>query len=178
MTTNLDKDIVEGFRQESNALLAELIDVVDRIEVSQGEFPSKLLEEFSQKIDRIMGAAKTLVVSFGAHPGLERIGKLSELCKALGYQAASKKVTALLPLFAAFWSETIEVIQELLGELEDSARSEQIAKSFSAVLQKRLEWLAAKVAAAPAPGQTAEGALDAKTAEAQIRELLKSLTSG
>jgi len=175
MTTNLDKDIVEGFRQESNALLAELIDVVDRIEMSKGEFPSKLLEEFSQKIDRIMGAAKTLVVSFGAHPGLERIGKLSELCKALGYQAASKKVTALLPLFAAFWAETIEVIQDLLAALEDSGRSEQIAKSFSAVLQKRLEWLAGKVAAAPAP---ADAALDAKTAEAQIRELLKSLTSG
>lgn len=159
-------------------MLAELIDVVDQIETSQGEFPSKLLEEFSQKIDRIMGAAKTLVVSFGAHPGLERIGKLSELCKALGYQAASKRVMALLPLFAAFWADTIEVIQDLLGALEDSDQSEQIAKSFSAVLQKRLEWLAAKVAAAPAPGQTGQAAIDAKTAEAQIRDLLKSLTSG
>ncbi len=137
-------------------MLEELIDVVDQIETSQGEFPSKLLEEFSQKIDRIMGAAKTL----------------------LGYQAASKRVLALLPLFAAFWADTIEVIQDLLGALEDSDQSEQIAKSFSAVLQKRLEWLAAKVAAAPASGQTGQAAIDAKTAEAQIRDLLKSLTSG
>ncbi len=144
---DLDPEIINGFKAESNQLLQELTEAVDKLEDSAlgEEFPSTLLEEFSQKVDRIMGAAKTISMMAPGHEGLVRIGKLSEVCKHVGYKAAERKEVLLLPLFAAFWSDVIEVIQNLLNVLEDDAKTAQISQQFSPVLQKRLEWLASKL---------------------------------
>ena len=164
----INQEILGFFREESAQVLAELMIVVEKLESSRGAFPSPLMEEFSQKIDRIMGASKTIGLDAPNHLGLQRIGKLAELCKIMGYKAADKKSSALLPIFAAFWSDTIEVIEELLGALEDDQKTQQIVKSFSAVLQKRLEWLMAKIE----PQKAAETVQENVKA---VQDLLKSL---
>lgn len=161
----LDKDILNGFQEESNQLMEELSVVVERLEERTAEFPTQLMEEFSQKIDRIMGAAKTLTMMEPSHQGLQRIGKIAELCKKLGYKAAERKNPALVPIFAGFWADTLEVVSSLIQAVDDEARSATLAQSFSAVVQKRLEWLASKVLGdAKATG----GALD-------VQALLKEL---
>lgn len=141
----LDKEIVDGFREEANQLMAELTAVIEQLETPSVDFPSALMAEFAQKIDRIMGAAKTISLMDPDHMGLVRIGSLAEICKRLGYQAAETKNPKLVPIFAAFWADVIETIQGMLDTLGDATACAGIAKSFGGVLQKRLEWLAKQV---------------------------------
>lgn len=143
---SLDTDILNDFRSETNGLLAELNEIVEKLEEEAAKsFPSALLEDFAQKIDRIMGAAKTLSLMEPGHLGLQRIGKLGEICKHIGYKAAEKSAIALIPYCTAFWADTIEVIGDLVKTVDDAEKNAEVARSFSQVLQKRLEWLGSRV---------------------------------
>jgi chemotaxis protein histidine kinase CheA len=138
----LDMDILRSFNEESRQLLDELSEVLGRIEQSKGEFPTALFDEFAQKIDRIMGSAKTIGVHVPSHQGLIAIGKLAELCKYVGYKAAQKKDVRLVPICAAFWADTLENLNTLMENLENQPRSAEIAQGFTDVIQTRLKWLA------------------------------------
>jgi chemotaxis protein histidine kinase CheA len=156
MVRMLDKELLEGFQEESRGLLAELEAVVEALEEVSGRFPSAELEQFAQRIDRIMGAAQTLNQLEAGHLGLVRIGALAQLCKRLGYKASESKREALVPIFAAFWADTLEVLSELVDNLQDEARSKVVANAFATTLEKRLTWLGEKLqkmapAAAPGP---------------------------
>jgi chemotaxis protein histidine kinase CheA len=154
---DIDPSILDDFRKESKQLLAELTELVERLEESAGDFPAELLKEFSQKIDRIMGAAKTIGMMAPSALAFQKIGKLAELCKALGYNAAGSQAVVLLPFFAAFWSDTIEVIENLVDNIADEAKVSQINQRFSGVLQKRLEWLSGRVASVKSSAAAAAG---------------------
>jgi chemotaxis protein histidine kinase CheA len=169
----MDKEIVEGFREESKQILNDLGAIVESLEDPQvGTFRQEL-SEFAQKIDRIMGAAKTLSLADPNHLGLQRIGKIAELCKVLGYRAAESGSAKLVPFFAAFWADTLDVVTEMIDSLEDVAECDRIATEFSSVVQKRLEWLANKLATTPVEGS----ALISSKNEAKdaINEILKDL---
>jgi hypothetical protein len=144
----LDKELLTAFQDESTGLLNELSAITEKLEDSAktGDFPTELLKEFSQKIDRIMGAAKTMGTADPGNLGLERISRLAELLKFIGYKAADQKNIKLLPIFAAFWNDAVSTCQELVSSLEDEAKTRKIAKEFLPILQKRLEWLKTKVA--------------------------------
>ena len=92
-----------------------------------------------------MGAALTLVEIEPGHFGLEKIGKIAELCKSLGYKAAAAKNPKLLPIFASFWEDSLEVVDDLLINLEDHQKSKVICENFASIVQKRLEWLGEKL---------------------------------
>ena len=153
----LDTEILNGFREESNQLTKELMDVVEKLEDVEKEdpFPGALLEEFSQKVDRIMGAAKTISMFDPDHQGLKRIAAIAELSKRLGYRAAEQKRSALVPIFAGFWADTTEVLQELIEVLDDEVESARLAKAFSSVVEKRLQWLSDQMTAQPVAGAPA-----------------------
>lgn len=141
----MDEEILSGFKQESQEILVELEKLIELMEANPQNPFEKELPEYSQKIDRIMGAAKTLSMEAPEHLGLKRIGAITALCKQLGYNAGLTKDPRLLPFFAAFFADTLEVLQELVGVVEDEAKSKEISQQYSSVLQKRLEWLASKV---------------------------------
>ncbi|HAR41560.1 MAG TPA: hypothetical protein DCS07_02845 [Bdellovibrionales bacterium] len=164
----INQEILGYFKEESAQVLKELNEIVNSLDAPHKEFPSRLLEDFSQKIDRIMGASKTIGLEIPDHLGLQRIGKLAELCKLLGYKAAEKKVSQFVPIYAAFWGDTLEVIENLLSSVEDLEKTEKIVKSFSAVLQKRLEWLLTRVEPKKAAATVTEHVN-------QVQDLLKSL---
>lgn len=143
----IDKEILDDFRKESAQLLGELEKVVSDLEDNDGkEFPEEQLKEFSQKIDRIMGAAKTILVMDPGHEGISFLANISEMCKTMGYQAAALRKTALVPIFAGFWAETVETMLEILKHIDASAPTRELIQSSSAVIQKRLAWLAERVA--------------------------------
>jgi len=168
--SEVDKDILDGFREESKTLVAELEETVESLEGARSEFPAQQLEEFAQKIDRIMGAAKTLLTMAPEHPGLKAIATLSEISKRIGYQAAKKKQQNVIPLFAAFWADMIESIDELLDLLDDPKKSDSYVKTSVKVLQSRLEWLSEKVGT---PGGTTS--TEDATQDPEIAALLASL---
>lgn len=142
----MDAEIIAEFRNESNPLLGELGGYVEELEEFEGgDFPSATLENFAQRVDRIMGAAKTIGMTEPEHEGLQAMGKIAELCKYTCYQAAKLRLAALLPVFAAFLADAVEMLQELLDGIEDEARVQKARQTFAPVLQKRLEWLSQKV---------------------------------
>ena len=166
----MDAEILEGFREEANQILKELAPVVEALEEAASVFPADRLTEFAQKIDRIMGAAKTLGMLNPDHQGLKRIGLITEICKALGYKASEIKRSEVLPLFAAFWADTLDVVSELIDVLEDEVKSAAIADRFSLVLQKRLKWLSEKLAAFESTATAAKG-----SEQIDVDALLKEL---
>ncbi|OFZ18068.1 MAG: hypothetical protein A2X94_02530 [Bdellovibrionales bacterium GWB1_55_8] len=168
----IDKEILNTFVEETNQLLEELTTIVENLELANhqpGKFPVELMSDFSQRIDRIMGAAKTISMVAPQHPGFIRIGRLAEICKIIGYKAAETQSAQLLPIFAAFWSDTIEVTQNLVNAISDPRKTDEIVRSFPPVLQKRLEWLLSRTNATA----TQQQPFDQKAEEA--RKLLKSL---
>ena len=139
----IDQEILSGFKDESNQLLKELGAIIEKFEESGTNVTPELASEFALKIDRIMGASKTLAVMEPTHQGFPRIGKLSEICKTIGYKTAEKKDPALTPFFTAFLADTVEVIEKLIGNIDNAEETAKIVQSFTPVLEKRLQWLAA-----------------------------------
>jgi len=144
---NIDPEILKEFRAESKGLLDELDAIIEKLEETepQAAFPEALLLEFAQKIDRIMGAVKTMALLEPNHVGFALIGKLAELCKSIGYKAVDKKNSAMLPIFSGFWADTIETIDSLLRCIEDPVETRRIAQAFPPVLAQRLAWLKSKI---------------------------------
>lgn len=144
MSNGLGKEIVKEFQLESKSLIRELEALVETLEEHEDtvEFPSNTLSEFAQRIDRIMGAARTIATFDPKHVGLKRVGSLCALCKRLGYTAAEKQDARLLPIFAGFWADTLENVEVLIDAVEDPARSTAAVQKTTEVLQKRLAWLA------------------------------------
>lgn len=144
---DMDKEILDDFRAESMGLIDELEGVVDELEeAGEAEFPAGQLRDFSQKIDRIMGAAKTLLTLAPGHPGITFLADISEMCKTMGYQAAALQRSSLVPIFAGFWAETLEMMREVFQLLASEAEVKALVEKRSALLRRRLEWLAEKVA--------------------------------
>jgi hypothetical protein len=154
----IDLDILNGFREESRQLLNELTQIVEALERPSATFPTQALEDYSQRIDRIMGAAKTLLLLSPDHIGLQSIGKISEICKSMGYRAANRGIPAMIPIFAAFWMDVIEVLSDLLDVLDNREKTISKAKEFCPVLQRRLEWLLQKVDGAKGAPEKVHGA--------------------
>ncbi len=113
-----------------------------------------------------MGAAQTLGVMYPANIGLKEIGKIAALCKAMGYKVSEIDAPELLPLFCAFWSDTIEVLSEIIDHLENAEEVSKIAGNFVPVVRKRLEWLSSKIKTV-SPKET--------TANQDLNELLNAL---
>lgn len=150
----LDKEILQDFQTESEGLMDELEAVVEELEdaAGSGTFPDAKMKEFAQKVDRIMGTAKTLLTMGPGHSGITFLANVSEMCKTMGYQAVALQRAPLLPIFAGFWAETVEVMREVLAALTAADGGKSVVAARSAHLEKRLQWLAEKVA----PGNEAE----------------------
>jgi len=167
----IDKEVLDGFREEALQLLGELEAITEALESAGAKFPAGELEQFAQKIDRIMGAAQTLNQLAPEHQGLQRVGAITQLCKSLGYKAAAAKASSLVPFFAAFWADTLEVLEELIENLDDDAKSKELAGAFANTLQNRLKWLGEKVQKV---SPNASGA-PAIASASEIEQLLKNL---
>ncbi len=159
----MKKEIVELFQNETLGLVRDLEASAARMkECGIMEFPESELRDFAQKIDRVMGAAKSLEDSVPGKAGLKLIGEMSETCKTVGYQAAALKRASLAPFFADFCIEALSVIARLVATLHDEGASRTIVDG-TAKLQGRMKWL--REMAAPTDDEE----------RAKVSELLKRL---
>jgi len=97
-------ELVQEFCQDVRAILEELSPLIDSIEFKNIR-PSDL-ESFGQKVDRIMGAAKSL--------GYESIGTISELCKAVSYKASQSQDPNLVRIVTGILAEALEALSVLV----------------------------------------------------------------
>jgi hypothetical protein len=99
------------------------------------------LEEFGQKVDRIMGSAKTMEMTCDNPDEFEMIGRYAELCKVIGYKGSQIDNNAELVnvtvglLFDA--TETLEKLIEMVGKDHTMERGQVISEPFL----ERLKWL-------------------------------------
>jgi chemotaxis protein histidine kinase CheA len=126
-------EAVDEFCIETNQLLEELEDILEKFEDSPTE--TALLEKYGQVIDRIMGAAKSL--------GAIKIGTICEFGKIIGYKSAQCNDSTLQEIVTAFLFDTNEVLLELIKSVEIS-REEKFDSFDIDGFIKRLEWLKEK----------------------------------
>jgi len=103
-------ELIQEFCQDVRAILEELSPLIDSIEFKNTR-PGDL-ESFGQKVDRIMGAAKSL--------GYESIGTISELCKAVSYKASQSQDPNLVRIVTGILAEALEALSVLVKSLENN----------------------------------------------------------
>ena len=141
----VDKEIIDSFKEEAKNILEELVVVIEKLEEHEGEFPRTLLEEFANKTDRIMGTANTFFTQFPDQEVFRQIGNFGALCKATGYKASTLNHNILIPIFASFWADTIEIMSELCSNVDQPEKLQEINRENAPVLQRRLTWLAEQI---------------------------------
>jgi chemotaxis protein histidine kinase CheA len=127
-------EIVQEFCQESRLILSELDLLLEGLELNPSDFKS--LEVFGQKVDRIMGAAKSLE--------FHQMGIISEFCKTISYKSAQSKNTDLVTIVVAFLFEAIEVLKDMFNNLENNKPAE-LGPAFIKTILSRLEFISGRL---------------------------------
>jgi chemotaxis protein histidine kinase CheA len=127
-------ELVQEFCLETNTIISELESLLEKLESNPSDF--YLLETFGQKVDRIMGAAKSLEYL--------TIGTLTEFCKTISYKSAQSKNTELIIIVVAFLFEAVDALKEMSQSLS-SKGEEQLDPVTSKTIFSRLEFISQKL---------------------------------
>ncbi len=130
----MDEEILQEFCLETKVLLSELDALLEDLELNPEKF--KLLEIFGQKVDRIMGAAKSLE--------LTQMGLISEYCKTLSYKSAQSKNRELVIIVIAFLFEAVEKLKEMISALSTNKSAELNPSTIKTILG-RLEFIGGRL---------------------------------
>jgi len=137
----LDKSILDDFVTESLNLVDQCIELLETIESDPSEVEK--LSEFANRIDRVMGGAKSLALSVPAEHALHLIGDYCAICKSVGYQGASiVNNDQLYNVTVALLLDAVEMVKTLFSKL-DTGR-EELKKIFSMTFLERLKWISAQ----------------------------------
>lgn len=143
----MKQEILDQFRMETIGLIRELQKIAEHMqEAGISEFPEADLKEFAQKIDRVMGAAKSLDMISPGNAGLRLIGTLGDTCKTVGYQAAALQRHSLTPFFADYCQLVLDLISKLVISLGDEAALTTLVETNVPKLQGKLKWLKERAA--------------------------------
>lgn len=137
--SDIDQDILKDFIRESKGLIPDLIELLESIE---GDFSQvKRLEDYGQKVDRIMGAAKSLALMVPLDHPLATIADYAALCKAVGYKASQiEGHPQFFDICVALLLDATETLNSWIDKLEDSSAVD-LKSSFSATFLERLRWV-------------------------------------
>jgi hypothetical protein len=173
--SNIDKDIVKDFVIESKGIIQDLVDLLEGIE---GDFSQvSQLEEYGQKVDRIMGGAKSLALLVPQDHPLHMVADYAQLCKAVGYKASQIKGNEqFFDICVALLLDATETLSEWINNLgEDSV--EDMKSSFTSTFLERLRWVSNQFGAdvrASVDSQTKNKKMD----QNEIDDLLRKLGVG
>ena len=92
-----------------------------------------------------MGTATTFYSQFPEYEIFNQIGNFGGLCKATGYKASTLNHLGLIPIFAGFWADTLDIMEELCSNIENPEKLAEINKTNAPILHKRLVWLAEQI---------------------------------
>ena len=133
-----DTEIVRDFLKESKALIEIMTDQLESVEVDITDF--KLLAEFGNNVDRIMGGAKSLAMMYPQNVALTKISDFSALCKAVGYKASnSRNNESLISTSVALLLDAVEALELLLDNLD--ASDEELREFIPKEFLERLKWV-------------------------------------
>ena len=131
-------EILDGFKEESKALIDEMLELLEEIEGNPGLY--QRLEEYGIRVDRIMGTAKSLASSGIAAEQTSQIGAYCEICKIVGYKGSQVGVQTVFDLVVAFLLDATELLKEMTDEIADSSGTAW-RKFTNETFLDRLRWL-------------------------------------
>lgn len=168
---SLDKEILNDFYAESKGLIEELIELLESME---GDFSQlETLTIYGNKIDRIMGAAKSIALMAEPDHGLNLISDYTSLCKLVAYKAAERKTNSkLYDVTVALLLDATEALNILMTQLE--LPLDQLKKTISPNFIERVRWVSQQltkpVEATPGAGVAADA-----LGQSEIDQLMKKL---
>lgn len=169
--SNIDKDIVKDFVNESKRIIKDLVDLLESIE---GDFSQVLLlEGYGQKVDRIMGGAKSLALMVPAEHPLHMVADYAALCKAVGYKASQIQGNPqFFDICVALLLDATETLSEWIDALDEDLEVD-LKNSLSSTFLERLRWVSNQF------GSDVRSSVDAqkskKMDQNEIDELLRKL---
>jgi len=125
-------EVIEDFCAESEKIYSELEEMLENYEESSD---GKILEEFGQVIDRIMGAAKSIDANL--------TGVYCELGKTISYKASQSMDKALLDIVTAVLFDTIDILK-IMNKNIIKFKKEEVPGFNLEAFATRLRWLADK----------------------------------
>lgn len=171
--SDLDQELLADFLRESFKIVDECETLLEDIESDSSQ--ASRLAEFSNKIDRIMGAAKSLAMLTEADHPLHIIGDVTALCKALGERGSHGGADPLFTTTVAFLLDAVEITRSLLEAAGEPDASSAGAAELKNALVGRVSWIAEIYRGLP------KGMLDEKSdklGQNEIDALMKKLGDG
>jgi chemotaxis protein histidine kinase CheA len=154
------KEIIDDFCTEAEELFNQLDECIMKLE--NNPLDTIELEKYGQKIDRIMGAAKSI--------GATEIATFCELGKVIGYKSSQTREIPLLEVVVAILGDTIDMLRKMIKALklgDDQCLNKLNTKAFVT----RLQWLSAKFKDI----ERSSCAVDGNLKQSSIDDLLESL---
>jgi len=171
--SNIDKDIVKDFVIESKELIQDLIEILESIEGNFSEVGQ--LEEYGQKVDRIMGGAKSLALLVPLEHPLHMVADYAALCKAVGYKASQIQANPqFFDICVALLLDATETLSDWIEGLGNDT-SEELKKSISATFLERLRWVSNQFGADVRGSVDSASQKQKKMDQNEIDELLRKL---
>lgn len=126
------QDMVQDFCKESKDIFNGLENLLEDYE----ETPApEILEEFGQRIDRVMGAAKSLEAN--------TMGAFCELGKTISYKASQANDQKLLDIVVSILFDTIDILQKVNSKIKVD-QIEDVENLNLDAFGTRLHWIADK----------------------------------
>ncbi len=133
------RSLLDDFTSESKDIISTLQNLIGELE--SGTRNSAEFAHFAQRIDGIMGCAKTLGID--GLPGIEiplaAVGNLSEGCKSVGYKASQIKDPGLSRLVASFFAEALELLDEAIDDLRNGTA--EVDSDHALKIRDRINWI-------------------------------------
>ncbi len=168
-----DIDILKDFQEESKAIVKTLLDLLEEIE---GQFEMvKKLEIYGQQVDRIMGGAKSLGMTFPPEHSVHKVGDYSALCKAVGYKASQiENNEDFFNICVALLLDATEVLADMVDQV-DSAEHLHVGEMVSQTFLDRLKWVSNQFNAEVRASVAVSPDAPKKMSQTEIDDLLKRL---
>ncbi len=167
-------ELIVEFKQESEKLTKELIEILEDIE---GDISKKnKLDHYGQLVDRIMGGAKSLSMAVEKSDKLDMIGNYAALCKAVGYKGSQIEDNEnFYNIVVALLLDGTEMLDDMVAEI-DSEEDKGVEGYITETFLDRLQWVSNQFKGEIRESLAMEGGKnDIQNSQEDIDALLKQL---
>lgn len=169
---SIDPEIVKEFVVESKTLIEDLIELLESID---GDFSKvEQLADYGNRIDRIMGGAKSLALLVDESHALHLISDYTALCKAVGYKASQiKDNESFFDICVALLLDATESLEQMMDHLDMSAV--ELKKRIPVTFIERVRFISNQFSEDMRGSVDASGTQQGKMSQADIDELMRKL---
>lgn len=139
----MDQEIIEEFVTESQGLIDELKSLLE--EADGNPSLAGHLEQYGQRVDRIMGSAQSLAQTFAegwdGAPLLNQMGDYAAICKSVGYKASQIRDNEhFFNVCVAFLIDSTDLLEKLLLRIKKNEIT-TVGEILTKTLIDRLRWI-------------------------------------